>query len=171
MTTSGRSSWRLPAILALLAITAVLVLASGCTQQAPATQGTVPTVGTTAVPGTPVPATTAEEGKKMVTFTEKDNGTTGKIAAGTRFMVQLDENPTTGYSWNASTSAGLTVLSSEFKENEHAEGMTGVGGIHSWILQASGTGNQTFGAVYGRSWEPVTGNETSYLLNIQIDNS
>lgn len=171
MTPSGRSSWHIPAILALLAITAALVLASGCTRQAPATQGSTAPAETTAVPVISVPATTVQEGKKMVTFTEKDNGTTGEIAANTRFAVQLEENPTTGYSWNASTSAGLTVLSSEYTVNQHAEGMTGVGGIHTWILEASGTGTQTFTAVYQRPWESITGNETGYLLNIQIDNS
>jgi inhibitor of cysteine peptidase len=160
----------MPAVLALLAIAAVLVLASGCTQQAPAAQGTIAPTDTTTAPVTPAPAATAQEGgKKMVTFTEKDNGTTGEIAAGTRFAVQLEENPTTGYSWNASTSSGLTVLSSEYQENQHAEGMTGVGGVHTWILQASGSGNQTFSAVYKRPWETATGNETGYTLTIRID--
>ena len=171
MTPSGRSSWHIPAVLALLAIAAVLVLASGCTQQtgqAPPAQGSIAPVGTTAAPGTPVPATTAQEGKKMVTFTEKDNGTTADIAANTRFAVQLGENPTTGYSWNASTSSGLTILSSDYQENKHAEGMVGVGGTHTWILLASGSGNQTFDAVYRRPWEPVTGNETAYTLGIRI---
>jgi predicted secreted protein len=173
MTPSDRPSWHVPAVLALLAIAAVLVLVSGCTQQTPPAspaQGSIAPAGTTAVPGTPVPATTAQEGKKMVTFTEKDNGTTADIAANTRFAVQLEENPTTGYSWNASTSPGLTINSSYYQENKHAEGMTGVGGIHTWILQASGSGDQTFTAVYLRPWEPVTGNETGYSLAIRIVN-
>src|SRR5512139_2247674 len=38
-------------------------------------------------------ATTEADGKKMVTFTEADNGTTTDIAQGTRFAVQLKENP------------------------------------------------------------------------------
>ena len=104
----------------------------------------------------------------MVTFTEKDNGTTADIAANTRFAVQLGENPTTGFSWNASTSPGLTILSSDYQENKHPEGMVGVGGTRTWILEASGNGNQTFDAVYRRSWEPVTGNETAYTLGIRI---
>ena len=105
----------------------------------------------------------------MVTFTEQDNGTTGTIAANTRFAVMLAENPTTGYAWNASTSDGLTILSSDFQENKHAEGMVGVGGTRTWVILASGTGNQTFSATYLRSWEPVTGNETGYALGIRIE--
>jgi inhibitor of cysteine peptidase len=147
---------------------AVLVLSCGCTQQAPRTPGNIATIQTPAAPGTPVPVTTAEEGKKMVTFTEKDNGTARDIAANTRFAVQLEENPTTGYSWNASTGSGLTVVSSDYLENKHAEGMAGVGGIRTWVVQATGSGNQTFTAVYRRPWESVTGNETGYTLAIRI---
>jgi len=168
MTSSSRSPWHVPAVLALLAMAAVLVLVAGCTQQAAPAQGSIATIQTTSAAGTPLPATTAQEGKKMVTFTEQDNGTTGTIAANTRFAVTLAENPTTGYSWNASTSNGLSILSSDFQENQHAEGMVGVGGTRTWVILASGTGNQTFSATYLRSWEPVTGNEHGYTLNIRI---
>jgi len=169
MTSPIRSPWHVPAVLALLTMAAVLVLFAGCTQQASPAQGSITTVQTTPAAGTPLPATTALEGKKMVTFTEQDNGTTGTIAANTRFAVTLAENPTTGYAWNASTSNGLSILSSDFQENQHAEGMVGVGGTRTWVIRASGTGNQTFSATYLRSWEPVTGNETGYSLGIQIE--
>ncbi len=169
MTSSTRSPWHVPAVLALLAMAAVLVLFSGCTQQASPAQGSIATVQTTPATGTSVPVTIAQDTKKMVTFTEQENGTTGTIAANTRFAVTLAENPTTGYLWNASTSNGLTILSSDFQENKHAEGMLGVGGTRTWVILASGTGNQTFSATYLRSWEPVTGNETGYSLGIHIE--
>jgi predicted secreted protein len=47
--------------------------------------------------------------------------------------------------------------------------MVGVGGTRTWVILASGTGNQTFSATYLRSWEPVTGNETGYALGIRIE--
>ena len=168
MRSPTRSPWHVPAVLALLAMAAVLVLCSGCTQQASPAQGSITTVQTTPAAGTPLPAATAQEGKKMVTFTEQDNGTTGTIAANTRFAVTLAENPTTGYAWNASTSNGLSILSSDFLENQHAEGMVGVGGRRTWILQATGSGDQTFAAVYQRPWEATTGNEPGYTLDIRI---
>ena len=43
----------------------------------------------------------------MVTLTEADNGKTEDIAQGTRFAVQLKENPTTGFQWNATVSPAL----------------------------------------------------------------
>jgi inhibitor of cysteine peptidase len=155
-------------VCALLAIAAVLVFSSGCTQPLPPVQEKTTTVQTPIATISPVPATTAQEGKKMVTFTEKDNGTTADIGAGSRFAVQLRENPTTGYSWNASVSPGLTILSSDYQIDQHAEGMVGVGGTRTWIIRASGTGNQSFTGVYNRSWMPTTADDTTYALGIRI---
>ena len=163
------STWRIPAFLALLALAAFLVLTCGCTQQASPAQQSIVTLQTPAAASTSLTVTSAEEEKSGVTFTEKENGTTADIAAHTPFAVQLKENPTTGYSWNASTGSGLAILSSDYQEDKHAEGMVGVGGTRTWTLQATGgSGNQTFTAVYRRPWEAVTGNESAYILTIHI---
>jgi inhibitor of cysteine peptidase len=102
----------------------------------------------------------------MVTFTESDNGATKDIAARSQFAIQLKENPTTGYSWNATASPGLTIISSDYQENSHPEGMVGVGGLRTWILSAGDTGKYTFTASYNRPWEATTGNETGYSLTV-----
>jgi inhibitor of cysteine peptidase len=169
MTSSGRFPSHALVAIAVFALSVVLVLASGCTQSAPATVTPAATTAFTpdAAAATPALAPAAGEGKKMVTFTEKDNGTTAEVAANQKFAVTLDENPTTGYLWNASTSSGLTVLSSDYQENTHAEGMVGVGGARTWVLQATGDGTQSFTAAYGRSWEPA-GNESGYSLTVNI---
>jgi predicted secreted protein/putative hemolysin len=112
--------------------------------------------------------TAAAGEKKMVTFTESDNGKTEKIAKGTRFAVVLRENPTTGYQWNATVSSGLEIQSSDYQQDAATEGMVGVGGSRTWVLVAKETGNQEFSARYGRSWEPVTGSETAFALTISV---
>jgi predicted secreted protein/putative hemolysin len=118
--------------------------------------------------GAEAAATTAAEGKKMVTLTDTDNGRTEDIAQGTRFAVQLKENPTTGYEWNATVSSGLEIQSSDYQQDKAAEGMVGVGGTRTWVIVANDLGTQKFSAVYKRSWEPVTGNETAYSVNINV---
>jgi predicted secreted protein len=35
-------------------------------------------------------------------------------------------------------------------------------------MVAKVTGDQKFSAIYKRSWEPVTGNETAYNVNIRV---
>lgn len=107
-------------------------------------------------------------GKKMVTFTDADNGKTSDITQGTKFAVELKENPTTGYEWNATVTNGLEIVSSECVENQHREGMVGVGSVHTWVILAKDTGSQKFSAIYLRSWEPVTGNETSFAINVNV---
>lgn len=118
--------------------------------------------------GVTVAATTEAEGKKMVTFTDADNGRTSDIAQGTRFAVQLKENPTTGFQWNATVSSGLGIQSSDYQQDKAAEGMVGVGGTRTWVIIAKDTGIQKFSAIYRRSWEPVTGNETSFVVNVNV---
>lgn len=117
---------------------------------------------------TAAPTTAAAEGKKMVTFTDADNGKTSDIMQGTKFAVQLDENGTTGFLWNATLSKGLELVSDDFQTDAHAPGMVGVGGTRTWVILAKDLGDQKFSASYRRSWEPVTGNETSFVVNINV---
>jgi predicted secreted protein/putative hemolysin len=108
------------------------------------------------------------EGKKMFTFTEADNGKTGDITRNTRFAVVLPENPTTGFMWNATLSPGLELQTSDYRQNDAPTGMVGVGGTRTWVILAKNIGTQKFSAIYQRSWEPVAGNETAYIVNIRV---
>jgi inhibitor of cysteine peptidase len=46
--------------------------------------------------------------------------------------------------------------------------MVGVGGTRTWVILAKDIGNQKFSAIYRRSWEPETGNESAYSVNIRV---
>ncbi|HEY3422033.1 MAG TPA: protease inhibitor I42 family protein [Methanocellaceae archaeon] len=92
------------------------------------------------------------------------NATMLSLDKGMVFTIRLDENPTTGYSWNATTTAGLTVLNSTYISGGN---LPGAGGVHEWKVQAEGTGAQEFNAIYERSWE-TQGNETQYHLIINV---
>ena len=108
------------------------------------------------------------EGKRMLTLTETDNGKTVDITRNTRFAVVLAENPTTGFMWNATLSPGLELQSSDYHQDDAPTGIVGVGGTRTWVIIAKNIGNQKFSAIYRRSWEQVTGNETSYSVNIIV---
>ena len=116
-----------------------------------------------------VTATPTAEAKNMVTFTEADNGKTESVTQNSQFSVVLAENPSTGFMWNATLSPGLELLSDYHKDDPSA-GRPGAGGNHTWIMVAKVTGDQKFSAIYKRSWEPVTGNETAYSVNIRVIN-
>jgi predicted secreted protein/putative hemolysin len=114
-----------------------------------------------------VTATPTAEAKKMVTFTEADNGKTGNVTQNTQFAVVLAENPSTGFAWNATLSPGLELQSDNYK-NDASTDRPGAAGTHTWVMVAKVTGDQKFSAIYKRSWEPVTGNETAYSVNIRV---
>jgi inhibitor of cysteine peptidase len=110
-------------------------------------------------------------GKKLVTYTEADNGTTVSELQGSMFAISLAENPTTGYTWNATISPGLELVDDVYEEDTHAPGMVGVGGTHWWILRAVATGTQEFSATYIRSWEGVQPGDQAYRLTIDVSAS
>ncbi|PWR70314.1 protease inhibitor I42 family protein [Methanospirillum stamsii] len=84
-------------------------------------------------------------------------------------LVTLPENPTTGYTWNVTLSEGLTLVNDTYTQDAAEEGMTGVGGVHEWFVQAVGAGEQSFFGIEKQEWEEETGNETTYTLNILVE--
>lgn len=101
-------------------------------------------------------------------FNETANGTAVNVTKGGIVGISLRENPTTGYSWNTTLSAGLTLLNDTYTVDPHAEGMVGVGGTHLWLVRADAAGDQTFSAIYKRPWENTTGTEETFLLTLKV---
>lgn len=44
----------------------------------------------------------------------------------------------------------------------------GAGGSRIWDIKTTATGEQKINAAYMQSWEPVTGNETGFLLTVRV---
>jgi inhibitor of cysteine peptidase len=147
-----------PKSFALFGLAAVIIIGtimvSACT-------GTVTPTATPAVTptATPSPGT-------MAVFNQSDNNKTVEIKNGETFKVILDENPSTGYSWNVSVTSGLTIVNDTYLPP--VTDLLGVSGMHEWHVKATGTGDQQFSGVYKRPWEPVFGNETTYVLNVKV---
>jgi inhibitor of cysteine peptidase len=100
------------------------------------------------------------------TYTGKDNGRTVPLTRNSVVKIQLDENPTTGYSWNTTESSGIQVLSSSFVPS--APGRFGAGGIHSWVIKVTGTGTQQFRGVYKQPWMPARDDDSTYILSFTV---
>jgi inhibitor of cysteine peptidase len=163
------------ALIGLLAVLCFVLLTAGCTSTPPAATTATPTATPAPTTATAAPATAAPVNttpavvpttSPMKIYNESANGTTVNMTVGSTITVQLKENPTTGYTWNATVTKGLVLTDKNFTEDQHAPNMTGVGGIHTWDVKAAGNGTQKFSAIYKRSWEPTIGNETTYILNI-----
>jgi len=94
------------------------------------------------------------------------NGGIVTVPMGERVLARLDENPTTGYSWNATASKGLTILSDTYNAPDSA--LMGAHGHHDWLLSPEMVDTYTFKAVYLRPWEGVTATDETFSLVIQV---
>ena len=92
---------------------------------------------------------------------------------GTGLSVSLEGNATTGYDWSyvISDESLLTAVSDEYVEDEHEEGMTGVGGTWnaSFASVAGKSGEVTLTLNYARSWEENPIESYDVALNISED--
>jgi len=85
-------------------------------------------------------------------YTEADSGKTVQEALGETFNIRLQENPTTGYSWNLSIPDGLRISLDEYIPSSSGGQMVGTGGIHSFYLRATKQGEQKVTGEYRRPW-------------------
>ena len=95
---------KIPWVIVLAGMLALALIACGCTTS-PGGQATpTPT-------GTPVPTTTPTQVLEgLPIYNASYDGEAIAVSPGQRFAIVLDENPTTGYSWNATLSAGLVSI-------------------------------------------------------------
>ncbi|MCL7413672.1 MAG: protease inhibitor I42 family protein [ANME-2 cluster archaeon] len=99
-------------------------------------------------------------------ITEDFNGSNMELKTGDIFYINLNENPTTGFSWQMNTTDGLVVVSDEYIAPD--TGLVGAGGVHEWEMRAVAPGTQQVTAVYRRSWEDVTGDEQIFGFTIEV---
>jgi len=145
---------------AAIGILCIAVIVTGCTGK-----GQAPVTGKTTVP--PPEGTAVQSGHLVLT--EEQNNATIPVHQGDQITLKLPENPTTGYQWNLTTTQGLNQTGSLYAPADRTGALVGSGGTHIWEIAVTGTGVQKISGIYKRSWEPVSGNETTFgvVLNVQ----
>lgn len=88
-------------------------------------------------------------------YTTAANGTTVQQTLGDEFNVRLEENPTTGYSWNMTSTAGLDLASDQYIPSQPSGTIVGAGGVHSYLYKAVMAGDQALHGEYRRPWVPA----------------
>jgi inhibitor of cysteine peptidase len=99
------------------------------------------------VPGTVPP--------RFPVYTEADSGKTVHEPLGETFAVRLQENPSTGYSWNLSLPDGLILSRDEFIPPATGGQVVGAGGTRSFTILAAESGGWNITAEYRRPWVPA----------------
>jgi len=114
------------------------------------------------------PASGAETGSPTITLTLADSGTAVDLPVGDRLVLQLEENPTTGYRW------GLEPLDQEVVAVEHVEyapargGAVGGGGQRTWTVVARKPGTATLQLKLWRPWEGDASISKRFTARLEI---
>jgi|FrelakmetLWP11LW_1041352.scaffolds.fasta_scaffold44846_2 predicted secreted protein len=89
------------------------------------------------------------------------------VRVGEIFEIELDENPTTGFTYfSEETSEGLVVLKSVYipYTDLTKRVLYGAAGIHRWIMKALQPGKQFLKVTKGQKWNESTWEtETIYI--------
>ena len=103
--------------------------------------------------------------KTYLTFTiHKCRGNVLRYNLSQPFIIEHNENVTTGYKLSEIHSSGLELISDTFS-NQCKPNMTGCGGIRTYVFRGAKRGRQTVTLTYGRSWDP----RSNILKTYQID--
>ena len=94
-----------------------------------------------------------------------DSGKTIDANIGDTIIVSLDENPTTGYSWDLN-GGGLTLVSDNYTVTSPE--LMGSGGVHVWNFSASSEGIYEITGIYMRPWENATASDETWNATVVV---
>lgn len=105
-------------------------------------------------------------GNPQVTLGDGDNGRSFTVARGTVLSIQLEGNPTTGYSWESSVGSRAVLNPTNDGDFKPSSSALGAGGTYTFQYQALARGRTDVTLVYRRSWE--TGVEPLKTFQVTI---
>jgi inhibitor of cysteine peptidase len=83
-----------------------------------------------------------------------DPAETIEVKVGERFIIALDSNPTTGYTWHEDFDKSfLELVGHEYERSLAGEGLVGAGGTESFDFKALKEGDTEVTMVYKQGWE------------------
>jgi inhibitor of cysteine peptidase len=80
-------------------------------------------------------------------------GDTVSVSGGKRFMIELEANPTTGYTWQVSAAPGDQVRLVDQDYTPTGTQQPGSGGVQQFTFEARSAGSTTLAFDYVRPWE------------------
>ena len=102
------------------------------------------------------------------TLTQKDNGRSIELKVGGELVIDLPENPTTGYRWSVRGPLGdlVSLKSAEFSGG--AGSRIGGGGIRQFRFVARAPGKTTINLKNMRTWESEGSAIDHFSLEVRI---
>jgi inhibitor of cysteine peptidase len=140
-------------LIAFIVVVAAVVLSPGCADD-----------GGTGV-NESVDAHTLNNGTEL---SGQWDGSTVNASTGYYFSVRLEENPSTGYQWDLTTTDGIKIVEDKFESPEN-EDVVGAPGFRIWTFRIMDNGKQQIDAIYKRPRENVTGEEDTFSLTLEVE--
>ncbi|HDH96124.1 MAG TPA: hypothetical protein ENF73_00165 [Proteobacteria bacterium] len=112
------------------------------------------------------------EVKQPVKLTEDDNRRPVKLQKGQRLVVELEENPTTGYRWQFKEGGLPDVIaqvSSEFEPYSREPTRVGAGGKRTFVFEAVKYGNGMLKLVYCRPWQCELSAVKEFSISVNVE--
>ena len=102
-----------------------------------------------------------------VVFTEKDSPGALGTDVGSTFVVDLVENPSTGYEWTMKLGPGLTLLHDQVVTPVQASpALVGVPGQHLWFIKVEKAGTTAVTGIYARPSDAATKNAADFSMKV-----
>jgi inhibitor of cysteine peptidase len=104
---------------------------------------------------------------------ESANGTTQQLKVGELMAITLESNPSTGYSWFATSSSPEVIAQtgdSQYQEPQSSSGtpMMGAAGTETLSFQAISVGTATLTLDYKRGWETNVAPEKTITITVEV---
>ncbi len=113
------------------------------------------------------------------TLTEKDNGKTMRLTAGTGVNIRLAGNPTTGYDWtfsvveekSAAEAPGMVVEVADGTFTPDATDRVGSPGYRTFFVRALTPGKAVLTGKYHRPWEKPEADATRVRFTLIVEST
>jgi inhibitor of cysteine peptidase len=106
---------------------------------------------------------------EQVNLVAADNGETVRLFAGQELIIQLDGNPSTGYTWETKgldTNMFMQVGDVQFTSSDPK--LVGSGGTQTLTLKVLNTGTSTLMLIYHRPWEKNVKPAKTFTITVTV---
>ncbi len=111
----------------------------------------------------------ADDGEpRVIPITADDGGTTVEVAVGDHLQVELEANPSTGFSWVDETEETATIVAVGEPQFVEQADLVGAPGIMRCMFEARATGEATIELTYRRAWEEDVEPERVFEVTVVV---
>jgi len=110
-----------------------------------------------------------KSGGASVTLRETDTGRTIELKRGDTLIVELEGNPTTGFTWEvASVDASILKQEGDYEFEADKPGVPGSGGTFTFTFGAEGAGQTELQMVYHQAWDEETPPSKTFEVTVMV---